>query len=66
MDTITHAGAQLDFLASLIGTERLVLGTDIPFDMGDPRPLDLIRRTSVDEHAIGETAASLVRFGGAG
>jgi aminocarboxymuconate-semialdehyde decarboxylase len=65
MDTITHGDAQLDFLASLIGTERLVLGTDIPFDMGDPRPLELIRRTSVDEHAIGETAATLLRLDGA-
>jgi aminocarboxymuconate-semialdehyde decarboxylase len=65
MDTITHADAQLDFLASLVGTERLVLGTDIPFDMGDPRPLDLIRRTSVDPDAIGATAASLLRLDGA-
>jgi aminocarboxymuconate-semialdehyde decarboxylase len=66
MDTITHAEAQLDFLASLIGIERLVLGTDIPFDMGDHRPLDLIRRTSVDPDAIGATAASLLRLDGAG
>jgi aminocarboxymuconate-semialdehyde decarboxylase len=65
MDTITHRDAQLDFLASLIGTERIVLGTDVPFDMGDPRPLDLIRRTGVDEHAIGQTAASLLRLDGA-
>lgn len=66
MDTITHADAQLDFLASLIGTERLVLGTDIPFDMGDPHPLDRIRRTSVDEHAIGKTAETLLRISSAG
>lgn len=65
MDTITHAEAQLDFLASVIGTERLVLGTDIPFDMGDRRPLELIGRTSVDEHAIGQTAATLLRVDGA-
>lgn len=65
MDTITHADAQLDFLASLIGTERLVLGTDIPFDMGDPRPLERIRRTGVDEHALGNTAAELLRLNGA-
>jgi aminocarboxymuconate-semialdehyde decarboxylase len=64
MDTITHARPQLDFLASLIGTERLVLGTDIPFDMGDARPLDLIRGTSVDEHAIGATAQRLLRLDG--
>lgn len=65
MDTITHGDAQLDFLASLIGTDRLVLGTDVPFDMGDPRPLELVRRTSVDEHAIGRTAAALLRLDGA-
>ena len=39
-----------------------VLGTDVPFDMGDPRPLELIRRTSVDPDAIGATAASLIRL----
>lgn len=64
MDTITHAEAQLDFLLSLIGEKRLVLGTDIPFDMGDPQPLELLRRTSVDEHAIGATAASLLGLDG--
>jgi len=65
MDTITHADAQLDFLASLIGTERMVLGTDIPFDMGDPRPLERIRRAGVDEGALGDTAAGLLRLDGA-
>ena len=64
MDTITHAEAQLDFLASLIGRERLVLGTDIPFDMGDPLPLERIRRTGVDEHALGKTAGELLRLNG--
>lgn len=65
MDTITHAPAQLDFLASVIGIDRLVLGTDHPFDMGDPRPLEVIRQTSVDPDAIGATAASLLRLDGA-
>jgi aminocarboxymuconate-semialdehyde decarboxylase len=66
MDTITHAEAQLEFLASLIGAERIVLGTDIPFDMGDPAPLELIRRTSVDPDAIGATAARLLGIDGNG
>ena len=65
MDTITHAPAQLAFLASVIGIERLVLGTDIPFDMGDPRPLEVIREAGVDPDAIGATAASLIRLDGA-
>jgi len=62
MDTITHAPAQLDFLQSLIGTDRLVLGTDIPFDMGDANPLEVIGKTSVDPAAIGETAAKLIQL----
>ncbi len=66
MDTITHAPAQLDFLQSLIGTNRLVLGTDSPFDMGDAKPLELIRKTSVDPAAIGKTAPDLIGLNGAG
>jgi aminocarboxymuconate-semialdehyde decarboxylase len=65
MDTITHAPAQLEFLASVIGIDRLVLGTDVPFDMGDPRPLEIVREANVDPDAIGSTAASLLRLDGA-
>jgi len=34
-DTITHAAAPLGFLVDLAGHDRVVLGTDIPFDMAD-------------------------------
>ncbi len=34
-DTITHAAAPLSFLIDLAGQDRVILGTDIPFDMGD-------------------------------
>ena len=63
VDTITHSDESLAFLQSRIGIERIVLGTDVPFDMGDPRPLDRVRRAGVDEHRIGETAASLIGLG---
>jgi len=36
-DTITHAGKPLQFLVDLVGADRVVLGTDIPFDMADLR-----------------------------
>jgi aminocarboxymuconate-semialdehyde decarboxylase len=62
MDTITHGDAALSFLHTLIGEQRLVLGTDIPFDMGDPAPLDRVRRAGVDPEAIGVTAADLLRL----
>jgi hypothetical protein len=43
--------------------ERIVLGTDLPFDMGDPLPLDRIRRAGIDPGTLGETATSLLGLG---
>ena len=36
-DTITHAAIPLKFLIGLVGADRVVLGTDLPFDMADNR-----------------------------
>ena len=36
-DTITHASTPLKFLIELAGKDRVVLGTDLPFDMADVR-----------------------------
>jgi aminocarboxymuconate-semialdehyde decarboxylase len=60
LDTITHSDASLEFLASLVGPGRIVLGTDLPFDMADARPLERLERAGVDPHALGETAAGLL------
>ena len=35
-DTIGFSTLTLEFLASVVGPERMVLGTDYPFDFGDP------------------------------
>ncbi|HEY7536619.1 MAG TPA: amidohydrolase family protein [Gaiellaceae bacterium] len=59
-DTITHSDASLRFLADLVGTERIVLGTDLPFDMADATPLERLRRADVDPDALGTTAAALL------
>ena len=34
-DTITHAATPLTFLIDLVGADRVLLGTDLPFDMAD-------------------------------
>lgn len=62
MDTIAHSDEALAFLQQRIGAGRLVLGTDIPYDMGDPKPLDRVRRAGVDPGAIGETAKQLLNL----
>lgn len=59
-DTITHSDASLRFLVELVGSERVVLGTDLPFDMADAAPLDRLRRADVDPDALGRTAAGLL------
>jgi aminocarboxymuconate-semialdehyde decarboxylase len=62
MDTITHSDEALAFLHSRLGPARMVLGTDVPFDMGDPDPLVRLRRSGVDEQVLGRTAADLIRL----
>ena len=61
MDTITHSDGSLEFLVSLIGTARIVLGTDLPFDMGDARPLDRLERLRIDPDELGKTALNLLQ-----
>lgn len=66
LDTITHADGALRFLADLVGAERLVIGSDLPFDMGDPRPVDRPRRIGLDSDELGHTAAELFGLRGDG
>jgi aminocarboxymuconate-semialdehyde decarboxylase len=50
-DTITHDPQSLRYLIDLVGAERVVLGTDAPFDMGDESPRATLSRLSVEEVA---------------
>ena len=42
-DTILHHGPALNYLRDLVGLERMLLGTDLPFPPGDPDPLATLR-----------------------
>ena len=42
-DTLTHDGALLHALIEFAGPGRVLLGSDYPFDMGDPRQVDTVR-----------------------
>ena len=37
-DTVTHSASALKFLVGEAGAEHVLLGSDYPFDMGDPGP----------------------------
>jgi len=43
-DTVLHEPRALRFLIDLVGADRVLLGTDYPFEMGDPDPLGTIDR----------------------
>jgi aminocarboxymuconate-semialdehyde decarboxylase len=41
-DTIVHDPRVLKFVVEMLGTERLMLGSDMPFPIGDPEPLKIV------------------------
>lgn len=55
-DTLTHSPQGLGFLVSLVGADRVVVGTDAPFDMEDSAPLTTLDQapglTEGDKHQI--------------
>jgi aminocarboxymuconate-semialdehyde decarboxylase len=51
-DTLTHDAQALRYLVELVGPERLVLGTDAPFDMGDENPRGTLSHLSPEEVAM--------------
>lgn len=48
-DTITHDPDALEYLVRKVGAQHVVLGTDLPFDMGVRRPLVMLRKLFDDE-----------------
>jgi aminocarboxymuconate-semialdehyde decarboxylase len=59
-DTVVHSAESLRFLAERVGADRVVLGSDFPFPMGDLRPVDTVRKAgfegAVEEGILGGNA----------
>ena len=65
-DTIVFTHDQLDYLVSQYGSDRLLLGSDYPFDMAEPDPIGFIesdKRLKSDDKAaiLGGNAARLLK-----
>jgi aminocarboxymuconate-semialdehyde decarboxylase len=43
VDPITHDPDALRYLVGKVGPENVVMGTDLPFDMAPPEPMELLR-----------------------
>lgn len=57
-DTVVHSPVALRFLLDVVGSDRVVLGTDHPFEMGDSDPLGLVRAVpGIDEATVAAVAA---------
>lgn len=64
VDTVLHEPAALRYVVDFLGSDRVMLGTDYPFEMGSLDPVDFVRSggfdQSVTEAILGDTAASLL------
>jgi len=46
-DALTHSADALEYLVGLVGAERVMMGTDYPFAMGEPHPVEAIEATAL-------------------
>jgi aminocarboxymuconate-semialdehyde decarboxylase len=66
-DTITHSDSLLEYLIKSVGSDKVLMGTDYPFDMADSEPVDRTRRlTGITESdrqlVLGGNAARLLKL----
>ncbi len=66
-DTISHSQMALEYLVQNFGAEHVLLGSDYPFEMGDPKPWSTVSSLKIGtkdkEKIAGENAASLLGIG---
>jgi aminocarboxymuconate-semialdehyde decarboxylase len=62
-DTLVQFSPALSYLANLVGADRVLLGSDHPFWLGDPEPVRVVREAGLPAAAqtaiLGENAARL-------
>ena len=67
-DTITHSSRALALLLDTVGPERVMLGSDFPFDMGTPHPRSVVAaqrdlQPGALRHIYADTAREFLRLG---
>jgi aminocarboxymuconate-semialdehyde decarboxylase len=66
-DTILHDARVLKFVIEMMGAERVVMGSDMPFPIGDAEPLRIVAAAGLTkqqtESISGRLAAKLFRIG---
>lgn len=66
-DSIVFQPDALRFMCEKFGADRIMLGSDYPFPIGDPAPVRVVETADIPEKAkrqiLGETAAALFAIG---
>jgi aminocarboxymuconate-semialdehyde decarboxylase len=66
-DTITHSRMALEYLVANFGADHVLLGSDYPYDMGDPEPVATLAASAIDSEKItgiaSANACKLLRIG---
>lgn len=60
-DTITHSPMALQYLIGNFGADRVLLGSDYPYDMGDPEPLTSLSSSNLDPAQMRQVAGANAR-----
>jgi aminocarboxymuconate-semialdehyde decarboxylase len=60
-DTLLHDPRALRYLADVVGTERLMMGSDMPFPIGDPEPLKVVSAAGFSDAERTEINGGLAR-----
>jgi aminocarboxymuconate-semialdehyde decarboxylase len=66
-DTVMFDPDGLEFLVKKAGGDRVMLGSDMPFPIGDPEPLKVVRNASLSDadkqRILGDTAIGVFKCG---
>ncbi len=66
-DTVLFDPNALNFLKTVVGAEKLMLGSDYPFPIGDPNPLKVVEDADLTDGEkamiLGDTAAAIFKVG---
>ena len=65
-DTILHDARVLRFVVEMLGSERLMMGSDVPFPIGDDEPMKIVAASGLNASQVaavnGGTAAKVFRI----
>ena len=66
-DTITHSSMALEYLITNFGADHVLLGSDYPYDMGDPEPVGSLGEAKINREQMNQVASAnackLLRIG---